>query len=186
LAGRLGTWLAIMASLARSQAVPSGIMKPISAPKPTSRTPALEANPANREGQNQIIMKTLAAAIVIVATALGCMNGQAGSPPGGEIKHIGPLSGEPSDMPPLQAPELTAAQKTAIFRSVILDKSRSGSTENLDVAVGQPVPTVDLHPLPPDALAQAPAARQYRYTLLADQVVLVDPRTLRVVDVIKP
>jgi hypothetical protein len=134
-------------------------------------------------------MKTFAAAIVIVATALGsAANGQASSPPGGEIKHIGPLSisGESSDIPLLQAPALTAAQKTAIFSAVMLDKSKSKMNENLTVTVGAPVPTVELYQLPADALAQAPTARPYRYTVLADQVVLVDPATMRMVDVIKP
>jgi hypothetical protein len=134
-------------------------------------------------------MKVFVAASILLVIAIGCTaKGQTSSPPGGTIEHIGPLTpnGEMSASPPLQAPALTAAQKTAIFRSVIIDKSRSGATENLNVAVGEPVPTVELHPLPPNALAQAPAARQYRYTVLADQVVLVDPRTLRVVDVIKP
>ena len=124
-----------------------------------------------------------------LAFALGCAaNAQSVGPPGGEIDHIGPLGGstKPSHMPPLQAPALTAAQKAVIFNAVMLDKSKSKVNENLDVTVGEVVPTMELHQLPPDALAQAPTARSYRYTVLADQVVLVDPATMRAVDVIKP
>jgi hypothetical protein len=40
--------------------------------------------------------------------------------------------------------------------------------------------------LPEGALAEAPAARPYRYTMVANQVVLVDPASMRVVEVIKP
>ena len=124
-----------------------------------------------------------------LALALGCAaHGQSVGPPGGEIEHVGPLgvSPNPSRTPPLQAPALTAAQKAAIFNSVMLDKSKSKANENLDVTVGELVPTLELHQLPADALAQAPTARPYRYTVLADQVVLVDPATMRAVDVIKP
>ena len=127
-------------------------------------------------------MKVLAAAILILATAPAYS--QASSPPGGEIKHIGPLSTSGERL--LQAPALTAAQKAAIFSAVMLDKSKSKANENLEVTVGEPVPTVELYQLPADALAHAPIARPYRYTVLADQVVLVDPATMRVVDVIKP
>jgi hypothetical protein len=103
---------------------------------------------------------------------------------------VGPLSptGQPAGEPPAQAPALTAAQKAAIFSSVTLDKSKAKASEDFKLSVGQQVPpTIDLHPLPAGALAEAPAARPYRYTLVADdQVVLVDPATMRIVDVIKP
>jgi hypothetical protein len=132
-------------------------------------------------------MKAFAVAILIVATALGCTaKGQAGSPPGGEIKHIGPLSLGSDPSPPLQAPALTAAQKVTIFNAVMLDKSKGKANEIIDVTVGEPVPIVELYQLPADALAEAPTARPYRYIVLADQVVLVDPATMRVVDVIRP
>jgi hypothetical protein len=134
-------------------------------------------------------MKAFAAASILLTVALGCTaNSQTSSPPGGMIEHIGPLA--PSDKttfsPLLEAPALTTAQKTAIFKSVALDKFRWGGAENVNVVIGEPVPTLELYPLPIEALGQAPMARQYRYTVLADQVLLVDPRTFRVVDVIRP
>jgi Protein of unknown function (DUF1236) len=132
-------------------------------------------------------MKALLA-LTLLATALACTaKGQTIGPPGGQIEHIGPLgmNAEPSALP-VQAPALTAAQKAAIFSAVMLDKSKSKVNEKLDATVGEAVPAVDLNQLPADALAQVPTARAYRYTVLADQVVLVDPATMRVVDVIKP
>jgi hypothetical protein len=135
-------------------------------------------------------MMVFAAAIVLL-TALLCSvaSAQTNGPPGGEIQHVGPLSpsGQSPGVPPAQGPALTAAQKAAIFSSVMLDKSKINSGENFEVSVGDPIPpTVELHPLPAGALAEAPAARPYRYTLVADQVVLVDPATMRIIDVIKP
>jgi hypothetical protein len=134
-------------------------------------------------------MKVFVVAIVLT-TALGTASAQNGGPPGGTIEHVGPLSptGQPAGEPPAHAPALTAAQKAAIFSSVTLDKSKARASEDFKLSVGEQVPpTVDLHPLPAGALAEAPTARPYRYTLVAnDQVVLVDPATMRVVDVIKP
>jgi hypothetical protein len=134
-------------------------------------------------------MKVFAAAIAL-AMVCGAAGAQTNGPPGGAIEHAGPLSptGQPSGESPAPAPVLTAAQKAAIFSSVTLDKSKPKASEDFKVAVGEQVPpTVELHPLPAGALAEVPAARPYRYTLVAtDQVVLVDPATMRVVDVIKP
>ena len=135
-------------------------------------------------------MKVFVAAIVLAAALGGAASAQNGGPPGGTIEHAGPLSptGQPSREPPAQDPALTAAQKAAIFSSVTLDKSQSKASEDFKLSVGEQVPsTVELHPLPAGALAEVPTARPYRYTLVAnDQVVLVDPATMRVVDVIKP
>jgi hypothetical protein len=135
-------------------------------------------------------MKVFVAAIVLTVALGGAAIAQNGSPPGGTIEHVGPLSpsGQPSGEPPAQAPALTAAQKAAIFSSVTIDKSKAKASEDFKLSVGEQVPpTVALHPLPAGALAEVPTARPYRYTLVADdQVVLVDPATMRVVEVIKP
>jgi uncharacterized protein DUF1236 len=137
-------------------------------------------------------MKAIVTAIA-TAAVLGCSlataTAQAGNPPGDAIEHVGPLSpsGEPASAPQAQSPSLTAAQKAAIFSSVTLDKSKVKSAENFRVAVGARVPpAIELHPLPEGALAEAPAARPFRYTMVANQVVLVDPASMRVVEVIKP
>ena len=136
-------------------------------------------------------MKVFVTAIVLATVALcGAAGAQTKGPPGGAIEHVGPLSptGQPSGEPPAQSQGLTAAQKAAIFSSVTVDKAKAKASEDFKVGVGEQVPpTVELHPLPAGALAEVPAARTYRYTLVADdQVVLVDPATMRVVEVIKP
>ncbi len=121
--------------------------------------------------------------------SLGLAMAQTSNPPGDAIEHVGPLSptGEPVTSPPAQTPALTAAQKAAIFSSVTLDKSKIKPAEVFHVTIGGSVPpTIELYPLPEGVLAEAPAARPYRYTMIANEVVLVDPATMRVVDVIKP
>jgi hypothetical protein len=137
-------------------------------------------------------MKALIAAMAFAAATaggIGLATAQSNGPPGAPIEHVGPMSpsGEPLNSPPAQAPALTAAQKAAIFSSVTLDKSKIKPADTFPVAVGAQVPpAVELYPLPEGVLAEAPVARPYRYTMVANQVVLVDPGTMRVVDVIKP
>src|SRR6476660_3016265 len=96
------------------------------------------------------------AMLFVVAAHCSAASAQTGSPPGGAIEHVGPVSpsGQSSNEPLAQVPALTAAQKAAIFSSVTLDKSRSRASENFNVAVGEQVPpTVALHPLPTGAIA---------------------------------
>jgi hypothetical protein len=45
---------------------------------------------------------------------------------------------------------------------------------------------IELYALPDDILAENPAAEFYKYTVVADRVVLVDPTKMRIVAVIGP
>jgi hypothetical protein len=55
---------------------------------------------------------------------------------------------------------------------------------NFAIAVGTRVPrTVSFHPLPPDVVTIYPQWRGYEYFLVNDRIVVVDPRTLEIVDV---
>ena len=47
-------------------------------------------------------------------------------------------------------------------------------------------PMIELYELPDDALADVPAAKLYKYTMVQDKVVVVDPTKMRVIDVIGP
>ena len=47
-------------------------------------------------------------------------------------------------------------------------------------------PMIELYMLPDDAVAGVPAAKLYKYTMVENKVVLVDPTKMRVVDVIGP
>ncbi len=53
------------------------------------------------------------------------------------------------------------------------------------VTVGTTVPnTVELYPLPDELQAESPAMRNYRYFVVEDDVVLVNPQTRRVIQVV--
>ncbi len=82
--------------------------------------------------------------------------------------------------------ELTPAQKSAIYREVAHDKSKASPTRFPAVVGADVPPMIELYTLPDDALAANPTAGFYKYTLVQDQVVLVDPTRMRVVDVIGP
>ena len=53
--------------------------------------------------------------------------------------------------------------------------------------VGAEVPAmIELYVLPDDILAQNPTTKFYKYTVVQDRVVLVDPTNMRIVAVIGP
>jgi len=80
--------------------------------------------------------------------------------------------------------ELTPAQRSAIYDAVRKDKSKVAPSR-FSTAVGAEVPAmIELYILPDDILAQNPAAKFYKYTVVQDRVVLVDPTNMRIVAVI--
>ena len=87
---------------------------------------------------------------------------------------------------PNQMVQLSATQKTAIYNAVSKDKSKNTSPANFQASIGAKVPpSIELHALPPEAVANAQAASSYRYAMVNNQVVLVDPLTMQVVDIIR-
>jgi hypothetical protein len=83
---------------------------------------------------------------------------------------------------------LTPTERTAILDAVLQDQARpiAKTPANAPVSVGAQLPaSIALRILPDAALARAPAAKTVQYTVIEDQVVLVDPTNMRVVDIIK-
>jgi hypothetical protein len=81
--------------------------------------------------------------------------------------------------------QLDAAQRAAIVTAV-RDVRIAPPGHSFNVSVGAQVPpSIELNYLPIAALSQAPEARALKYTLVQNQVVLVDPTNLRIVDVIR-
>lgn len=85
-----------------------------------------------------------------------------------------------------QKPLLTPAQRAAIYREVSKDKSKEASKGFAPVVGGDVPPMIALYTLPDDALAAAPEAKLYQYTMVENKVVIVDPTRMRVIDVIGP
>ena len=82
--------------------------------------------------------------------------------------------------------QLNAQQKAAIFQSVTKDKVKSPPPANMQVSVGGQVPaSIELYPLPANVVSEVPAAKSYKYTVAQNQVLIVDPTNMKIVDVIK-
>jgi hypothetical protein len=78
----------------------------------------------------------------------------------------------------------TAAQKNAIYAAVTRQKVRA-STPAIAAAVGAPVPpTITLSDLPDQVVGNQPWAGLLKYAMVEDDVVVVDPIAMRVVDII--
>jgi len=82
--------------------------------------------------------------------------------------------------------DLTAAQRNAIYAAVTKDKSKV-APQRFSTAVGAAVPPmIELYALPEEATAADPAAEFFKYTMVENEVVLVDPTKMRVIDRIEP
>jgi hypothetical protein len=87
--------------------------------------------------------------------------------------------------PPLT---LTDAQKSRIVQAMngrdTLEEPPAGFTP----AIGAKVPTqkkLHAHPMPRPLVYEIPALKQYYYAQLADSVLIIDPMTRKVVDIVK-
>src|SRR5262245_10214283 len=79
----------------------------------------------------------------------------------------------------------TPAQRTTILNAVRQGSAKVASPVNFVASVGAPVPpSIELYLLPDGVLAQVPEARVVKYTTVQNKIVLVDPTTMRIVDVI--
>jgi hypothetical protein len=80
--------------------------------------------------------------------------------------------------------ELTPAQRSAIYDAVRKDKSKVAPSRFSTTVGAEVPPMIELYMLPDDILAQNPAAKFYKYTVVQDRVVVVDPTNMRIVAVI--
>jgi Protein of unknown function (DUF1236) len=81
---------------------------------------------------------------------------------------------------------LSPAQRTAIYDRVSKDKSKVAPKDFSPVIGADVPPMIELYMLPDEAVAGVPAAKLYKYTMVENKVVLVDPTKMRIVDVIGP
>jgi len=80
--------------------------------------------------------------------------------------------------------DLTPDQRTTVYRSVTRERLAVAPPADFRARVGVEVPAaVELHPFP--ETIDVPAIRRYRYTVIDNQVVLVDPGTHRVIEIIR-
>lgn len=97
---------------------------------------------------------------------------------------VGPDEAVKPDGAVSQQMALTAAQKSAIYNAVMQQRVRAAGAA-IPVAVGAPVPHwAVLAELPNTAAGNDPAAALLKYALVEDDVVVVDPVQMRVVEII--
>jgi len=81
--------------------------------------------------------------------------------------------------------KLTAAQKHTIYSSISSQKQRETAPPTFQAAVGAVVPgSVELQSLPKTILDLIPELKNYEYAMVANQVLLVDPKSKQVVEII--
>jgi len=77
---------------------------------------------------------------------------------------------------------LTTEQKTTIRQTVLTSSAPRVSNVNFDVKVGIVVPrTVRIAPLPATLISIEPTWRGYMYFVYQDEIIVVEPNTLRIV-----
>jgi Protein of unknown function (DUF1236) len=80
--------------------------------------------------------------------------------------------------------KLSPQQRTVIYRTVTRER-RTVPPVEVQASVGGVVPpTVVLAPIPESLYAEVPAVRPLKYFYINDQLVLVDPATSQVVEII--
>jgi hypothetical protein len=80
---------------------------------------------------------------------------------------------------------LTTEQKTTI-RNTVISSGPKVSNVNFDIKVGVVVPrTVRIAPVPTTLIEIQPAWRGYMYFVYADEIIIVEPNTLRIVAVLE-
>jgi len=80
---------------------------------------------------------------------------------------------------------LTLEQRYTI-KEIIKDMKADGTPANVQAAVGEPIPQgVSPQPMPSAVAQKVPQVKAHRYFLTEEQVVIVDPKDNKVVEVIK-
>jgi hypothetical protein len=80
---------------------------------------------------------------------------------------------------------LSAEQHAKIWSTLRGEKTERLTNVQFSITVGEVVPgTVHLYSMPVSVVEYAPQYRDYEYILVGDQILIVDPHTLRIVAVI--
>ena len=80
---------------------------------------------------------------------------------------------------------LTSMQRHEIYRDVSKQKMSQAIPAEFAAMIGEKVPSsVKLRPLPASAVKQVPAAKSYDYAMLSEDVILVNPNSKKIADVI--
>jgi hypothetical protein len=80
--------------------------------------------------------------------------------------------------------DLSPEQRTTVYQTITKERVRTAPPAGISFSVGAEIPAnVELYAVP--ETVEVPAVRRYRYTVWNNQVVLVDPGTRKVVQIIR-
>ena len=83
---------------------------------------------------------------------------------------------------PTQVIQLTPAQRTTIYRTIVRERTVAPAPAAVELRVGSRVPTsTELYAIPQSVAVEVPAVSAYKYMYVNNRVVLVDPATSVVV-----
>jgi hypothetical protein len=81
--------------------------------------------------------------------------------------------------------ELSPQQRASIYQA-LTQSHRHTSSPSVRLSIGADVPpSAELYTMPDNILAELPATKFYKYVVVQNQVVIIDPITLKVVDIIR-
>ena len=88
----------------------------------------------------------------------------------------------PAAVPDLK---LTTEQRQTIYSSISSQKQKETAPPTFQAAIGAVVPSsIETQPLPKTIVELMPPLKDYEYAMVANQVLLVDPKTKQVVEII--
>jgi hypothetical protein len=81
--------------------------------------------------------------------------------------------------------ELPSAQQKSIWKDISRNAANQSAPSGFNAAVGTAIPaTINTYPLPRQAARDVPAAKPYRYAMLQDKVLIVNPSDKKIADVV--
>jgi Protein of unknown function (DUF1236) len=169
------------ASVGKTDQHPASL--PQKSPVPTAQAPMKDKTAPTAEAPTKEKPTTTAQA---PATSKPEITGQGSAGQTSESPNHQPTPSVAKDSTKSDAPAALSTEQHAKIR----DTLRSGSAERLtnvqfSTTVGEVIPrTVHLYSLPISIVEYAPQYRDYEYILVGDEILIVDPRTLRIIAVI--
>jgi hypothetical protein len=83
------------------------------------------------------------------------------------------------------APTLTTQQQTEVRQSITQVKAKPLTDVSFSVSTGTVIPaTVHLYELPSTVVKVVPAYRSYRFVVVGNDIIIVEPKSRRIVEVI--
>jgi hypothetical protein len=150
-------------------------------PAPTAQAPAKENAPPTAQAPMKEKPAETAQAPSVAKPAEHGGNAQTSEPPNSRMAPV-TARDETKSGPPAA---LSSEQHAKIRDTLRVEKSERLANVPFSTKVGEAVPgTVHLYVLPVSIMEYAPQYRGYEYILVGDEILIVDPRTMRIVAVI--